>query len=93
MIVPGFKFAATAAGIKKPGDVLTIRADIEEEEERREESYYMHEQRRGHFERSVLLPNPVIADRAEAEFENGILTLRLPKSSEATTRKIKIRKK
>lgn len=74
-------------------DVLTIRADLEDEEERREENYYMHEQRHGHFERSVLLPNPVIADRAEAEFENGILTLRLPKSSETTTRKIKIRKK
>lgn len=75
------------------GDILRIRG--ERREERQEggdgQRWLMREQRYGLFERAVRLPSPVKADAAEAEFRDGILMLRLPKTEEAKERRIPLR--
>jgi len=62
-------------------DVLTIRgekkAEIDDKDRHFSERYY------GRFERSIPLPFEVEDDRAEASFENGVLTVTLPKSPKA----------
>jgi len=72
------------------GDMLTIRGESKEEEERKGEHWHSRERRFGRFQRTVFLPAPVKADRAQAQYENGILTLTLPKAEEAKPRQIKI---
>lgn len=52
--------------------------------------YHMRERRMGRFFRSITLPTAVNADRAEATFHNGILTLRIPKAEETKPRRIQI---
>ena len=53
-------------------------------------TWYAHELWSGEVRRSVTLPFPVDADRAEAVFENGILRVVLPKAESAKPRKISI---
>lgn len=72
------------------GDTLTIRGELKRDETIKREDYIHQEWRYGAFTRSVTLPKPVQADKAEARFENGVLTLTLPKAEEAKVRRIEI---
>jgi HSP20 family protein len=72
------------------GDTLTIRAESKAEEEKKGEHWHLRERRFGSFQRSVSLATPVNSERAEARYENGVLTLTLPKSEAAKPRQIKI---
>ena len=72
------------------GNVLTIRGETRGEHEESKGSYHLRERRYGTFYRQVQLPVPVNADAAQARFENGILTLKLPKAEEARERRIQI---
>ena len=89
--LPGIK--AEEVQINVDGDILTIRGETRQEEEQKEKSWQIHEHRWGAFERSVRLPAGVTSDKAKADFENGILTIRLPKSEEVKPRTIAIRTK
>ena len=75
------------------GEVLTIKGEIKQKEEVKEKAYHLREQRWGMFERSVILPTEVVADKAKADFENGILTITLPKAEEAKPKTISIKAK
>ena len=72
------------------GDTLTIRGEIKAEEEKKGEHYHLRENRYGQFQRTVTLSTPISADKAQARFENGVLTLTLPKAEEARPKQIKI---
>ena len=72
------------------GDMLTIRGEIKAEEEKKEEHFHLRERRYGQFQRTVRLSAPIRADQAQANFENGVLTLTLPKAEEAKPKQIKI---
>lgn len=72
------------------GDTLTIRGEMKAEEEKKGEHYHLRELRQGHFQRTVTLSTPISADKAQAQFENGVLTLKLPKAEEAKPKEIKI---
>ncbi|WZO97415.1 Hsp20/alpha crystallin family protein [Isosphaeraceae bacterium EP7] len=72
------------------GDTLTIRGESKEEQERKGEHWHIRERRSGSFQRSVSLATPVDSDRAQAQFEHGVLTLSLPKSESAKPRQIKL---
>jgi HSP20 family protein len=72
------------------GDTLTINASHREEQKREETGYSYREIRRGSFTRTVTLPGGLKADAATASFENGMLTLRIPKAEEAKPRQIRI---
>lgn len=89
--LPGIK--AEDVQINLSGDVLTIKGEVKREEEKKEKSWYIREQRWGAFERAIRLPTAVIADRAKADFESGILTITLPKSKESRPKTIAIKAK
>ncbi|MGZ3431917.1 MAG: Hsp20/alpha crystallin family protein [Isosphaeraceae bacterium] len=72
------------------GDTLTIRGEMKGEEEKKGEHYHLRELRQGHFQRTVTLSTPISADKAQAQFENGVLTLKLPKAEESKPKEIKI---
>lgn len=75
--------------------VLTIRG--EKKEERREGNgdsrYLLWERSYGAFQRSFTLPSDVDANKIEASFSDGVLTVRMPKTAEARAkgRKIEIK--
>jgi HSP20 family protein len=75
------------------GDTVTIRGEHKEEQETKDQDYFRKEIRYGNFNRSVTMPVPVKSDKAEATFENGILTLTLPKAEEAKPKQIKVKAK
>jgi HSP20 family protein len=75
------------------GDLLTIKGEHSEEEEVDEGDYIHRERRIGTFSRSVSLPVSVDSNKADAVFDNGILTLTLPKKEAAKPKKIKAKHK
>lgn len=76
--------------ISVTGDILTVKGETKSEEETKDESYHRRELRYGAFARSIALPKLVNYDKAEAKFENGILTVTLPKAEEVKPKSIKI---
>ncbi len=89
--LPGIK--ADEVQINVTGDVLTIKGEMKHEEEKQDKAWHIREHRWGSFERSVALPTAVISDQAKAEFENGILTVTLPKAEEVKPRMITVKAK
>jgi HSP20 family protein len=89
--IPGVK--TDDVQINVTGEVLTIKGETKEKEEVKEKVYHLREQRWGVFERTIALPTDVIADKAKAEFENGILTITLPKAEEVRPKSITIKTK
>ena len=63
--------------------VLTLKGEKSSKQEEKEGNYYRQERAYGSFERSFHLPDEVEADKVEANFKNGVLTVGLPKSEEA----------
>jgi HSP20 family protein len=80
--------------VKYVDGMLTIRGEKKEEKEEKKKDYYLAERRYGSFQRAFQVPNDVDADRIEAAFKNGVLTVTLPKSAEAvkSEKKIEIKK-
>jgi HSP20 family protein len=75
------------------GDVLTIKGETNEKSDTKEKAYHIREQRWGTFERMISLPTAVVSDKAQAEFENGILTITLPKAEQVKPRIISVKAK
>lgn len=65
------------------GDVLTIRGEKKAEHEEKAENRYLVERRFGRFERRIRLPAEIDLDKAEATYDKGVLTIRLPKPEAA----------
>lgn len=91
---------ATLPGVKPEevdititGNTLTIRGESKQENEIKEENYIRRERRSGSFSRSVTLPGGLKSDKAEATFEDGVLTLKVPKSEEIKPKSIKVKPK
>ena len=63
--------------------VLTIKGEKTEEKEERSKDRYVSERRYGSFRRSLQVPASVDADKIEASYKSGVLTVTLPKSAEA----------
>jgi HSP20 family protein len=75
------------------GETLTIRGELEGEEVQEDARYHIRERRMESFSRSIALPTMVQAEKAKAEFENGILTLTLPKAEEVKPKTISVKAK
>ncbi len=73
------------------GDVLTIEGERKEEHEVKEGDYLRRESRYGTFSRSVTIPVPIKSDKVDAEFEDGVLTLTMPKTEEVKLKQIQVR--
>jgi HSP20 family protein len=87
---PGFRVEDIDLTIEN--NVLTVSGEkkFEQDETRKESDYRLFERRYGRFQRSFAVPPTVRGDRCEARYENGILTIRLPKAEEAKPRRIQI---
>jgi HSP20 family protein len=72
------------------GSTLTISGEAKEEARREDESWILSEIRRASFSRTLELPEGLIGDRATATYENGILTLHIPKAEEVKPKQIRI---
>lgn len=89
--VPGMK--AEDVQLNVTGEMLTIKGETKEKSEVKEKAYHIREQRWGAFERSVALPTSVLADKAKAEFEDGVLTITLPEAEEVKPKTITVKAK
>jgi len=89
--VPGVK--PEDIDITITGDTLTIKGETKAEEKVEKANYIRQERRYGAFSRSVTLPTSIVAEQAKAEFDNGVLTLTLPKAEEVKPKSIKVKTK
>ena len=72
------------------GNLLTIAGEKKDVSEEKGKNFYRSECSYGSFRRSVALPEGVDADKVQAEYSNGVLTVRVAKSRTAAPRKIAI---
>ena len=78
--------------VRVHNDMLTIEGEIPEKEiEKDGKRSLLKERYYGRFSRSIRLPQPINRDQVEAAFDNGILTLTLPKSPEAQPKQITVK--
>ena len=96
--LPGFN--AEDVQINVTGGVLTVRGEMKHDDEQKDKSWHtpalragasVREQRWGSFERSVSLPTDVVSEKARADFDNGILTITLPKAKEVKPKTITVK--
>ena len=89
---------STVAGVKpedldvsSTSDTVTIKGSRRREGMAGEDAYYYKELFWGTFSRSVILPEEIEDDAAEANLKNGMLTLRLPKKRHGIAQKVKVK--
>jgi HSP20 family protein len=70
--------------------MLTIKGEKQEEKEEKTKDRYVSERRYGSFRRTLQVPGSVDAEKIEASFKGGVLTVTLPKSPEAQKKEKKI---
>ena len=69
---------------------LTIKGELKDESDTTKGQYHVRERRYGTFARSISLPSSVKAEDIQADFKDGILILKLPKSEEVKPKRIAI---
>ncbi len=70
--------------VKFSDGVLSIRGEKKEEKEEKKKDWYLSERRYGSFQRTFRVPDGVDPDKIAAKFKDGVLTITLPKTPEAT---------
>jgi HSP20 family protein len=90
--------SATLAGVKPDdvqitltGQTLQIRGEFKADEEVKRDQYLCRERRYGTFNRQLQLPVRVQGEKSQATFENGVLTLRIPKAEDVKPKQIQIK--
>jgi HSP20 family protein len=73
------------------GQTLSIRGELKADEAIERDQYLYRERRFGTFHRQVQLPVRVQGDAASATFENGLLTLTIPKAEDVKPRQIQVK--
>jgi len=71
-------------------NVLTVRGQRSSDHNTDPERFFRIERPTGSFERSIALPQGVRTDNVQAAFEDGILTVRVPKAEEAKPKRIQV---
>ncbi len=79
--------------ISLENNTLTLRGEKKQVAEEKTEKVHRYERTYGQFERTFSLPSTVDADRIEARFEHGVLTVTLPKVERARPREISVKVK
>ncbi len=93
----GFEIKAEIPGVEKDeikisveDHVLTLSGERKHEKEEKDKNYHRIERSYGKFQRAFQLPNGVQSDAIDANYVNGILTIRIPKSEEVKPKEISI---
>jgi HSP20 family protein len=89
MDIPGME--TKDIDIQVNGNLLTISGERKEEREEKGTTFHRVERRVGSFSRTVTLPCPVKEDAVDAQYKNGTLTVKLPKTEETKSKKITVK--
>jgi HSP20 family protein len=77
--------------VRVSGNVLTLSGEKKEETEEKKGGFYRSERRFGSFLRSIELPPGARADAVTAEYDKGVLTVRIAKGEESPAKKIQVK--
>ena len=86
--IPGVK--PDDVDVTVTGNILTIKGEAKSGDEAKEKSYLVREHRHGTFSRTVTLPKGLKTDEIEAAYDEGVLTLTIPKAEDAKPKAIKV---
>ena len=86
--IPGIE--AQDFDISLDGRLLTIKGEKKQEQKEEDETYYRVERSYGYFNRTIQLPAEVDPDKVDASYKRGILKIKLRKSKENESKRIKI---
>jgi len=92
-----FQISAELPGVEKKDVKLSVENGVllisgrREQEEEKGKRYHKIERAYGNFARSFTVPETVDAEKVTAEFKNGVLTVRLPKSEKARPKSIEVK--
>jgi HSP20 family protein len=89
--LPGIK--AEDLKINVENNVLTLSGERKLEHEDKREGYHRIERAYGAFTRSFVLPESVDAEKVEAEVNEGVLTIKIPKKPEVEPKRIEVKSK
>lgn len=89
MAIPGIK--PEDINLQVTSDTLTITGQVDHNTEESDARYLQKQLYSGRFTQMITLPTAIQADKAQAEFASGIVTLKLPKSEEVKPKTIKIK--
>ena len=79
--------------ISAMGDTLTIRYATKGEEKVEKPNYVRRERYEGEMTRTIALPTQIQAEKVQATYEHGVLTLQVPKSEAAKPKQIEVKVK
>ncbi len=71
--------------------LLTIQGETAEDSEVEKGDYLLRERRVGQFSRSLRLPTSVDADKVAPTYENGVLTINIPRQESSKTRRLEVK--
>lgn len=89
MDLPGVKPADI--DVQVHGDLLTIRGKRTEEKEEKGRTFHIVERSRGSFSRTVTLPCATQEGQADADYKDGVLTVRIPKAAESKSQRVAVK--
>lgn len=87
--LPGINPDEVKVSVEK--GVLTVTGESKKEHEVDDKNYYRKEMRSGSFFRQVALPAPVLEDKVDAVFEDGLLKITCPKAEQTAAKKVNVR--
>ncbi|MCZ6901502.1 MAG: Hsp20/alpha crystallin family protein [Rickettsia endosymbiont of Ixodes persulcatus] len=76
--------------LKIDSNILTIEGKKEQSSEKKDHNYHMQERYYGSFYRSISLPSNIDEEHIEAKFNDGILSIKIPKKEQSKAKKIKV---
>jgi HSP20 family protein len=76
--------------VRLENNTLTVRGERKFDKDEKEENFHRIERRYGSFYRSFALPNTLDAEKVQADYDNGVLRIRLAKKAEAKPKQIKV---
>ncbi len=87
--LPGVK--ADDLDVSIVGETLTIKAATQQDQKVKDEDWLLRETRYTAFSRTITLPSEVQADKVDANYESGVLTLKIPKAEAVLPKTIKVK--
>jgi HSP20 family protein len=89
--LPGVKEDDVEVNITADG--LTVKGERTYDDKVEREDYYYQEHRYGSFARYIALPQGLKIDKAEASFEDGVMTITVPRTGEVKPKTVQVKKK
>lgn len=87
--IPGMKKEDIKISVNR--NILTLSGEKKEEKKTEGEKFHRSESYYGSFQRSFTLPDGIKADKVEASFKDGVLSVTVPKSEEAKSKTVEIK--